>query len=139
MARIDEAEMTADAQGRLTGSATVNWEGTQTSLDTDVFAEEITIAPSQADLTGQMHDSGQVTVNITYQPATASYSLVAVGAAGDVVRGTAQELMTLDPLSLSVDSSGGSSEQAQVLIWTQDAPVSGSSLVIVSPEVGEQE
>lgn len=137
LAMIDEADMTADAKGRLAGRATVNWAVATTVLSPYCSSAKFTVSPSQADLTGQMDDSGLLVVNLTFQPAAASVTQVCFVPGGTETT-SYQYQLTPDPLSLSVPSSGGVSTQAQVLVvtWgTGTLPLSGSSVIVVIPEV----
>lgn len=112
--------------GPLTGSTTVNWVGSADQVGDCIGT--ITIGSSQLDWTGVMDDSGQLTLNGTYQPAAGSIHQNCRGVQGDV----ALELIP-DPLQVSLASSGGVYNQSQALEGPE-GPISGSVTIIVVPK-----
>ena len=133
---IDDAEMKADEQGNFTGSASMNWAVATTVLSPICLSAIFTVSPSQANLTGQMDESGLLQANLTYSPATASVTQVCKVPTGTQTS-TFHYQMVPDPLSLSVASSGGVFNQSQVLVMTSDFALSGSSAIVVIPEQDE--
>lgn len=138
---IDNAEMKADEQGNFTGSASMNWAVATTVLSPICLSAIFTVSPSQANLTGQMDDSGLLQANLTYSPATASMTQVCKVPTGTQTS-TLHLQMVPDPLNLSVASSGGTFNKSQVLVVTATdyggtAPLSGSSVIVVIPEQDE--
>lgn len=127
VATIDEGVMDADGQGRFAGSADVNW---QTSVigTASCGAAEYRIAPSRADLTGEIDASNQLVVTITFQPRDFS------GFANcGPVSGSTANIATPDPLTVSVETTGGTSTQPHAVTARNGAFV-GSVTVVVTPE-----
>ena len=140
-AMIDNAVMKADEQGNFTGSATVNWAVATTVLSPVCISASFTVSPSQANLTGQMDESGLLVVNLPYQPAAASVTQVCRTPTGPFTS-TYHYQLAPDPLRFSVPSSSGVFNQSQVLVATSDEmagpwPLSGSSVIVVIPEEDE--
>ncbi len=121
-----DGEMKADDQGQFTGTTTVNWDAIFTIPDGNTAcggSRDVSATDSQADLTGSVSDSGQVTVNITYQPTT--FSISGSCSPGG---GSGEETMIPTPLAITVASSGGVSTQAQTLTG-----ISGLATIVVVP------
>jgi len=130
MAVIDGAEIKADAQGQYTGSASVNWGSTYV-IEGCTTTNSITTG--QAELTGAMNESGQLAMNLTFEPSewSSSFSCPYVGGNQS---GSSQ--ITLDPLSLSLPSSGGVATQSQRFVTESDM-LPGSMVIVVIPEEDE--
>jgi hypothetical protein len=127
VATIDDAVMKADAQGNFTGSATVNWV---TSVIGDPGCGAVsTMAPTKADLTGEINDSDQLVGKVTFQPMSASGFAACAGK-----RISTSNSGIADPLTIRVAASGGVSTQAQVSTWTKGGSLTGSAIIILVPE-----
>lgn len=128
VATIKDGKMKLDEQGHLTGTAMVKWETIFNVPDLNAAcggSRDVSVTDSQASFSGDVSDSGQVTVNITYQPTM--YSIKGSCSVGPVVDG-AQEI-TPAPLAITVADSGGVSTRAQDL---EGQP--GSAIIAVFPE-----
>ncbi len=68
VATIQRAPLKADELGHLTGTGNVDWYMVTGQVG-DCAAEIKLAATSQVDLTGQLEDNEEVTVNVTYRPA----------------------------------------------------------------------
>jgi hypothetical protein len=106
VATIDGAVMLADDQGHFTGSGTVNWTGSAGQVGDCSGAIEI--GSSQVDLTGDTDDSGQIALQMNYQPAVAILTDDCNGAGGSI-----QQTLTPDALAFSMPDSGGAITQTQ--------------------------
>ncbi len=122
LASTMEGEMESDEQGNFTGSATVNWVGGVASIG-DCSAAYYDVASSQADLTGNQDDSGQLAAEVNYLGAVITMSGCA----------SASGTMIPDPLTLSVPSSGGVSTQSQNLHEPNYFSFYGSVVIVVIP------
>ncbi len=129
MAVIEGAEVKADEQGHFAVSANVEWGST---YYVEGCATTNSIPTSQASLTGDINESGQLTMNLAFEPTEWLYSLSCPYGAG--ASGTTS--ITLDALSLSSPASGGVFTQSQRLV-TQDDMMPGSIIVVVIPEEDE--
>lgn len=129
MAVIEGAEIKADEQGHFAVSARVDWGST---YYVDECATTTSIPTSQANLTGDIDEDGQLTMNLTFEPTEwlGSLSCPYVGTISSTTS------VTLDALSLSSPSSGGVFTQSQRLV-TQDDMMPGSVIVVVIPEEDE--
>ncbi len=124
----DEAEVTADAKGHLTGSAPVNWAIT-TPADDPLAAcgsSVMTAPPSQVNWSGEINDHGQLVAKATYTPTTASIAIVCFG-----IPGNAQDQIIVDPLTIEAPSDGGVFAQAHTSPGGSGA---GSATIVVIPE-----
>ena len=61
-----------------------------------------------------MDESGQLTLDGTYQLVTVTMPYYCVGSNGDVISGTVPAPLAVSELQISVGSSGGVSERSQV-------------------------
>jgi hypothetical protein len=131
VALIMETEMTTDAPGHYTGTATVDWFITNTPRPG--CSPVMYYYTSQADLTGSMDADGQqLVVDLAYQVAelqTQTYD------SNCDANSTLVNFYTPAPLTLSLPSYGGVSTQSQVAV-NQDFPIlnmTGSAKVRVVP------
>lgn len=129
MAVIEGAEIKADEQGHFAVSARVDWGST---YYVDECATTTSIPTSQANLTGDIDEDGQLTMNLTFEPTEWLGSLSCPYVGG----GSSTTSVTLDALSLSSPASGGVFTQSQRLV-TQDDMMPGSIIVVVIPEEDE--
>jgi hypothetical protein len=121
-----DGEIKSDDEGNFTGTTTVNWDAIFTIPDGNTAcggSRDVSATDSQADLTGSVSDSGQVTVNITYQPTTFSIS-----GSCSLGGGSGEETMAPTPLAITIASSGGVSTQAQALTG-----ITGSAAIVIVP------
>ena len=127
VARIDDGVMEADDQGHFTGSANVTW---QTSVigSAGCGAAESSVAPSRADLTGEIDESNQLVVKITFQPRDFS----GFATCGGQTISTAN-LATPDPLTISVAATGGTSTQTHA-VTAKNGSFVGSATIVVTTE-----
>jgi hypothetical protein len=132
---LNDTEILADEEGSLTGTGTVNWlaqayaEGC-TSTDT--------MAPSQVDMRAHMDESGELVVQLDFEPVEDAVTLYCeqFGIVTADSNWTAEPLP--EPLSLSVPAEGGVVTQAHGLVnttRTETAP--GNAVVIILPEPDE--
>jgi hypothetical protein len=131
VALIMETEMTIDAPGHYTGTATVDWFITNTPRPG--CSPVMYYYTSQADLTGMMDADGQqLVVDLAYQVAelqTQTYD------SNCDANSTMVDFYTPAPLTLSMPSFGGTSTQSQVAV-NQNIPLlnmTGSAKVRVVP------
>lgn len=130
LAMMDETELRADAEGRYIGSANVNWIGT---FMMDSCPKEYTIPSGQANLTGELNDSGQLTATLTYQPVAVTFN----GACGNL-SGWDNFQVSQDPLRFSVPASGGAFTLPQFLIGSGEMGIfDGSVTIVVIPQEDE--
>ncbi len=126
---MDEADLTADEQGHLTGSGTINW--TVATIVPDCVSTD-DYAPSQVELAGDLRDDGQLAVAFTYAPAVDSATILCT----DRFRGVYEDrswtvLASPSPLAFQVSSFGGVSQQSQVLTGEQSAATGDAVLVLL--------
>ena len=125
-ATIEDAVLVDDGQGRFAGSASVTW-WTSIIGSGACRAQEYTIPPSRASLTGAIDASNQLVVTITFAPrdfsgfATCMFT-IATGNVG-----------TLDPVTVTVPLSGGTLTQAHSVTAVNGSFV-GSVTVVVGTE-----
>jgi hypothetical protein len=125
-ATIEDGVMIPDNEGHFTGSASVTW-WTSIIGTAGCGAAEYTIPPSGAALAGEMDEDNQLVVTITFEPrdfsgfATCGPSL----STGNVAM--------LDPLTIRVPATGGSSTQPHSVTAKNGAFV-GSVTVVVATE-----
>ena len=127
VATIDDGVMKADEQGRFTGSANVNWR-TSVIGRAGCGAAEARTGPSRADLTGEINESDQLVVKMTFQPKDFS-GWATCGPAGI----STGNLATPDPLTIRVATAGGRSTQAQA-VTAKNGSFRGSATIVVTPE-----
>ena len=130
--RMDEIEVTADADGHFSGSGNMQWFGS--SLTSPIEGITCTIvddfaAPSQVDLNSELSDSGQLVLNLTYQPETGSQTITCQTAIGPV-GGSTDQVRTLDPLKITMPAEGGTVTQPHGYNSSQ---VIGSVTITVIP------
>jgi hypothetical protein len=130
LAMMDEIVLRADAEGRYSGSANVNWIGT---FMMDSCPKEYTIPSGQAKLTGELNDSGQLIATLTYQPVAVTFN----GACGNL-SGWDDFQVSQDPLRFSVPASGGVFALPQFLIGSREMGIfDGSVAIVVIPQEDE--
>lgn len=130
MAISDDAEVSEDEQGSVTGSAAVNWIASADRVLDCVGV--LTIGNSQVDWTGEMDDVDRLTLISTYQPAAGLIDNTCANAEGSI-SGTFQIQLTPDSVQVSTFSSGGVFRQSQVLEGPE-GPISGFVTIIIVPE-----
>jgi len=124
-----EAEVKApDAQSPFTGSSSVDWAVQAGSVGD--CSGTVTMGSSQVDWTGQMDDNGQLTLNGTYQQSTGTEKINCGGSSQ-----SRSFNLTPDPIKVSVDSSGGVTEQSEVVQGPE--AVTGFVTIVVVPEEDE--
>lgn len=127
VATIDSAFMEADDRGRFAGSADVIW---QTSVigTAACGAAEYATPTSRADLTGEVDETNQLVVTITFQPRDFS----GFARCGPVA-GSTSNIATPDPLTVSVATTGGTSTQTHA-VTAKNGSFAGSVTVVVTTE-----
>jgi hypothetical protein len=130
----DDAEVSGDAQGSVTGSASVNWVLNSGQV-ADCLPQSVTTS-SQVDWSGQVDDNEQLTLDGTYQPAAMSLPVYCVGSDGGIASGSTPIQLTADPLQVGMAFSGGIFRQSQVLEGPE-GPISGFVTIVVVPEEDE--
>jgi hypothetical protein len=125
VARIDDGVMEADDQGHFTGSANVTW---QTSVigSAGCGAAENSVAPSRADLTGEIDESNQLVVKITFQPRDFS----GFATCGPSI--STANVATPDPLTISVAATGGTSTQTHAVTAKNGSFVGSATIVVIT-------
>ncbi len=125
----DEAEVKApDAESPFTGSTSVDWFASVGRVRDCGGAA--TIGSSKLDWNGTMDESGQLNLNGNFQTAAGSFDIEC--ARGEESFSESMPLeMTLDPVSVSVASSGGVISQSQTLEWEGANP--GRITIIIVP------
>jgi hypothetical protein len=139
MGALDETEMNADDQGTFTGQGTITWLAHAINVfgcDSSISIDEY--APSQVDLTGQMDDSGHLTVQMNFLPIQDSVTVLCV----KQLEGTTEDHYTVDEtpaeLSVSIPEQGGVSTQSQALVYgRQNNSLTGTAVVDVELEADE--
>ncbi len=127
VATIKDGVMVADDQGHFTGSANVTW-WTSVIGSAGCGAAEYTVPPSKANLAGEFDESHRLVVTITFEPrdfagfATCGPSSISTS-----------NLATLDPLTVSVPATGGTSTQAHS-VTAKNGSFAGSATIVVTPE-----
>jgi len=126
VATIKDAAMHADDQGHFTGSSDVTW---QTSVigGPGCGAAENPISPSKADLTGEIDESNQLVVKITFQPKEFS----GFATCGRTI--STSNVGALDPLTVTVAMTGGTSTQPHA-VTAKNGSFLGSATIVVTPE-----
>lgn len=126
IARIDDGVMDADDQGHFSGSASVTW---QTSVigSPGCGAAEYPVAPSRAELAGEIDGSNQLVVRITFEPRDFS------GFATCLVTVATSNVGTPHPLTISVPATGGTSTQPHA-VTAKNGTFVGSATIVVTPE-----
>lgn len=120
-----DAKMKLEADGTLSGTGIVNWVGA--SVTAGDCSSVITIAPSQAELTGVLDDD-YVIVDVTYLAA----ALTNVGGCPGGVNDQAEVLP--DPVTVSIPASGGGQKGIpQNLNEPNFYSMYGSLVIFVSP------
>ena len=125
-----DGEMQADDQGNFTGTATVNWVGAPTASGD--CSGTIDIASSQADLTGNLDENGQLAATVTYLPAALTHNFCCQGNCA-----TDSAVVTPDAVAMSVPPSGGVSRQSQDLYEPNYYSMHGSVDIVVIPAEDE--
>lgn len=128
---LEETELSADDQGNFTGHGTMTWVATLIPPeDCSIFTGSY--APSLVDLTGQKDQNGQLTVQLNFQPL--QYSGREYCAIGNFVRSDDSWTVTetLQTLSFSVPTEGGTVTLPQELIG-QRSSATGEAVIVVSP------
>ncbi len=128
LATMDEAELTADAQGHYSGSAIVNWFGTFGVGGGCSFVYTITPSQSPVEMTGELGENGQLVVTLTYQ----SVHTTGSGTCGNM-SGWDDYHITPNPLDFSSQNSGGSFTLAHPLEVLPSDPLLGSTTIRVIP------
>jgi hypothetical protein len=129
VATIDEAQMDADDAGRFTGSANVTWKTSVIGVGGCTAAE--TSGPSsKAELTGEIDESDQLVIKITFAPKDFS------GFATCWRTTVTENLATPDPLTISVATTGGSATQGHA-VTAKNGSFSGSASIVVTPELSD--
>jgi len=127
---MDETDLTANDEGHFTGSGTIQWivgAIVPECVTTDVFA------PSQVELSGDMDDSGQLAVALTYAPAVDSATIRCESPGRGVYEDRSWTVEAApSALAFQVSAFGGVSMQAQVLTGSQSA-ITGDAVVVVLP------
>lgn len=126
VAMTDEVEITGDEQGHFAGTTPVNWVGAASKVG--ICSVLINVASTtQADLIGDMDESGQLTGNISIEaPETA------VTGTCEGVSNTSQMSLIADPLRFSVPPSGGVVRVAQGFVF-ETANMPGSAVIVIVP------
>ena len=130
-ALMNPLELTADEQGNLQGSARVNGLGSATYPG---CSGTLTVAPSQADLTGKLLESGQIELNITFTAVTSSVTFTCPA---PLFTGVASrdDTGTPEALAVSMPDSGGVITQSQQIITTP-AGVGFVDIIVIPVEAG---
>ena len=126
-ATIEDGVMVDDGQGHFDGLASVTW-WTSVIGSAGCRAAEYTIPPSKAALAGAIDASNKLVVRITFEPRDFSGfatcgPTVATGNVG-----------TLDPVTVTVPTTGGTSAQAHS-VTARNGSFAGLVTVVVSTEV----
>jgi hypothetical protein len=125
----DDVEVKGGPDGSYKGSGTVNWIASADRVQD--CGGTLTLGSSQVDWTGNMDNSGQLSLNGSYQPAAGSIDATCANAQGSG-SGSFPVQLTPNPVRLSAASSGGGSSQSQLLQGPE--PTSGSVVIVVIPE-----
>jgi hypothetical protein len=126
VATIDDGVMVADKEGHFTGSAMVKW-WTSMIGSAGCGAAEYTIPPSKADLSGEIDDSNQLVVTITFEARDFS------GFATCGPSRSTGNVATPAALTVSVPQSGGTSTQDHE-VTAKNGSFAGSATIVVTPE-----
>lgn len=126
IATIDSAVMDADAHGHFAGTANVNWK-TSMIGGAGCGAAEYAIAPSTADLNGEIEDDSLV-VKIKFQPRDFAGFAVCGPAAVST-----SNIATPDSLVISVPRSGGTSTQTHA-VTAKNGSFAGSVTIVVTTD-----
>ena len=134
VARMENAELTADANGHFTGSGSMRWfGGTRVSVVegglTCTIVEKFS-ASSPVALTGEVSDDGQFTLNLTYDMVWSSFTETC-SAGGAVASSSGTLPYILDPMKIIMPDSGGSLSQPQ---GYNQSSFMGSVAIEVTPE-----
>lgn len=126
---IHEAEMTTDAPGHYTGTATVDWV-----ITNDPPCPHTLTPASQVDLTGSLDEDGQqLEVDLDYQPVEGIwYGYMSFDCTQGSWNGTFSR--SPDPLTFSIPASGGGHKPFQALVdntYPVYGDMSGSANVFV--------
>jgi len=137
-ATMDEAELAMNDQGQFSGSGTVHWTttpvtkvfGCVTSVSIDIYA------PSQVDLSGQLDDSGQLSVKLNFQPVQDTVTVYCVDLVG--ARSENHYTVSENPQALSVivpaSDQAVTATRSQALGYGhQNQSVDGNAVLIVEP------
>lgn len=127
---MEETYLTANEDGHYTGAGTLNWVASTVvpeCVSTDTFA------PSPVELSGDMDDSGQIAVTLTYEPAVDSATIRCEAPGRGIYEDRSWTVLASpDPLNVQVSSFGGVTQPAQVLVGEQSSST-GTAVVIVLP------
>lgn len=125
-ATIEDGVMVADGRGNFNGSASVTW-WTSVIGSAGCRAAEYTIPPSKAELAGVIDASNQLVVRITFEPRDFS----GFATCGPSV--STGNVATLDPVTVTVPTTGGTSTQAHS-VTAKNGSFAGSVTVVVGTE-----
>jgi hypothetical protein len=128
---LEETELSADDQGNFTGHGTMTWVATLVPPeDCSIFTGSY--EPSQVEMTGQKDESGQLSVQLNFQPL--QYSGKEYCAIGNFVRSDDSWTVTetLQTLNFSIPTEGGTVTLPQELIG-QRSSATGEAVIVVSP------
>jgi len=123
-ALISEAGLADDGTGRLTGTASVQWQVTTSQLE-DCQAQSVTTT-SQAELTGVREDE-EVTLDVAFETANITLPTKCVGSDGGIASGGIPVQVTPKPVTFTVPAPGGGMRGDHVL----QGPESMSGFVVV--------
>jgi hypothetical protein len=126
--RMDQAEVTADANGQFTGSATLHWIGTTSTTvepgGSCTIAEKFAVT-TQASISGDIL-AGQLTLDVTYkEPGVASHNESCGGASLPMV----EKPYRLSQVRISLPASGGVTPLTQT--QDQDSRLSTGVFVVI--------
>lgn len=126
VAMPDEVEITGDEQGHFTATTPVNWVGATSNVG--ICSASINVASTtQANLTADMDESGQLTGSLSIEAPETMVTATCVG-----VSNTSPMSLSADPLIFSVPSSGGVVKIAQGFVF-ETANMPGSAVIVVIP------
>lgn len=130
-ATMAETTLVADDQGKFAGHGTMTWVATLVPPeDCSIFTGSY--EPSEVEMTGRKDESGQLTVEMIFQPV--QYSGKEYCAIGNFVRSDDSWTVTetLQTLKFSVPAEGGTVPLSQELIG-QRSSATGEAVIVVSP------
>ena len=136
---LNETELNGDEQGNFTGQGTMTWLAHAINVfgcDSSVSVDEY--APSQVDLTGQMDESGQLSIQMSFQPIEDSVTVVCVKRLEGTTEDHYSVVENLAALSLDMPEAGGVTSQPQALVYgRQNTSLMGEAVVDVELETDE--
>jgi len=129
VARMEDAELVADAGGHFTGSGSLQWfGGTQVSSfggGSAIVVEKFS-STSPVELAGEMSDDGLFTLNLAYDMVFSSFTETINGASA-----SGQNPYLLDPMQIIAPDSGVNLSQPQ---GYNASSFMGSVIIEVTPE-----